>query len=78
MLLIILVTQDMFIRSECDFGYMVFNGGEHQLEYEIHDINKGDTLILARDCYPKVYNTLKETEDYLNKVLKEDRICLKK
>lgn len=72
-----LVSQDMFIGSECDFGYMVVNGGEHQLEYEVYDINKGDTIILASDGYPKIYNTLKETEDYLNKVLKEDRLCFK-
>lgn len=72
-----LVVQDMFIGCDSDFGYMVFNGGNHKIEYEVYDLNENDTVILASDGYPDVKGSWKETENELQKLLKEDRMCYK-
>lgn len=72
-----LITQDIFIGCESDFGYMAITGGEHKISYKEYDVKEGDTVILASDGYPDVKGTLVETERELNKLLEEDKMCYK-
>ena len=41
-------------------------------------VHRDDELILATDGYPILKSTLKESEDALIDVLKEDRLCFRK
>ena len=43
---------------------------------KVHKISESDfTIILASDGYPEVFNTLQESEDYLDYILKNDPLC---
>lgn len=61
------------------YGYPVLNGQEihfnHLIKYEV---KKGDEVVLASDGYPLIKPTLKESERYLNDILKKDPLCINK
>ena len=68
-----------FANSDKSFGYDVINGGSVRPErVKIYKVHEGDHVVLASDGYPKLFDTLEETEEYLRKCLEEDPECVYK
>ena len=62
-------------KSNIDFPCI--NGtkiNESMVEY--FSVGKGDLVVLASDGYPRVFNTLSESEKYLSRVLTNDPLCI--
>ena len=67
----------LFANSEKTFGYDVINGGEiHKERVKIYSVQPGDRVVMASDGYPKLFDSLEETEEYLQRSLKEDPMCV--
>ena len=65
-----------FANRNIPFGYDVIDGGTiHEDHVKIYAVKKDDCVVMASDGYPELFNTLEETEDYLQKALAEDPIC---
>ena len=76
-ILLYLKEQAFFANTKYYFGYDVLNGGDINLKHiKIYAVQKGDHVVLASDGYPKLFDTLEESEDYLKKALKQDEECL--
>lgn len=73
----ILENQHIFANKTGRFSYGVLNGtpvpDEHII---IHKVKSGDEIVLASDGYPKLFATLSESEEYLEKMLKENPLCI--
>ena len=60
-----------------EFGYAVLNGGEiNASKVSVYPVNEGDRIILSSDGYPKLFDTLAETEAYLKALLQADPECV--
>lgn len=69
----------LFANSSHSFGYDVINGGNIFKErVKVYAVQPGDHVIMASDGYPKLFDTLKETEEYLQAALREDPNCIGK
>ena len=69
----------LFANAAVSFGYDVLNGGEIQKErVQVYAVQPGDRVVMASDGYPKLFDTLAETEEYLAKGLREDSLCVGK
>lgn len=69
----------LFANAASSFGYDVINGGEiHKNRVQIYAVQPGDHVVMASDGYPKLFDTLDETEDYLKQSLIEDHLCIGK
>lgn len=69
--------QSLFANSDMSFGYQVIDGGEIiPGNVTIYSVQTGDHVVLASDGYPKLFDTLEETESYLHSVLERDPNCL--
>ena len=67
----------IFANTNSVFGFPVLNGGPIDVnKIQIYSVKKHDKIVLASDGYPKLFLTLKESEDYLNRCLKEDPKCM--
>ena len=59
------------------FGYDVLDGGNiipgHVKKYAVQ---KDDTVVMASDGYPRLFDTFEETEEYLKKALALDPTCI--
>jgi len=63
-------------NTDTSFGYDVINGGTiHADHVKIYPVHSGDCVVLASDGYPELFNTLAESEAYLEKALSEDPQC---
>lgn len=72
----ILENQHIFANKTGRFSYGVFNGEPVPDEHiVIHKVKAGDEIVLASDGYPKLFTTLSESEEYLEKMLKENPLC---
>lgn len=61
----------------CKFGYPVINGDSVIPDFiKKHKVNLGDTVVLASDGYPKLCDSLAESELELGRLLKSDPICI--
>jgi len=64
--------------DETPFGYSCFNGDE--IPKELHTIIKipesTKELTLASDGYPKLLSNLAEAEEYLDRILTTDPLCI--
>ena len=64
-------------NTDGEFGYDAINGGPVKPEnVKIVPVKEGDFVVLASDGYPKLFDTLKETESYLFEALKKDPECI--
>lgn len=55
------------------WGYSVLNGKDIPIDLcKVINVKKGETIILASDGYPHVFNTLDDTEENLKKVIEND------
>lgn len=66
-----------FANLDHEFGYPVLNGVNFNLGFlQKIQVRHGDKIIFASDGYPKLFESLKETEDYLQKLLKADPLLI--
>lgn len=76
----LLKAQSYFQNSHFDnrYSHCVLDGFYINLkQVKIINLNKGKTIILASDGYPKLFTSLKESEKYLNYILENDPLCYK-
>ena len=65
--------QSVFANKDGYFGYAVLDGtGINKNLVKSYTVNVGDEVVLASDGYPKLFPTLKESEEYLSYVLQCD------
>ncbi len=68
--------QRIFANSEGRFSYGVIDGNKvHKKDIDIHKLKSGDEVVLASDGYPELCTTLKESEEKLQKELKNNPLC---
>jgi len=68
--------QNNYFDSE--YSYCVLDGFKiNPKQVKIIDVNKNETIILASDGYPKLFNSLGESENYLKYILENDPLCYK-
>jgi glycerophosphoryl diester phosphodiesterase len=68
------------IPGENEFVYYVIDGFQWKTEAGLRIIpvdRPGGEIVLASDGYPRLFSTLKETECYLARVLRDDPLCYK-
>ncbi|MBR3358618.1 MAG: toll/interleukin-1 receptor domain-containing protein [Solobacterium sp.] len=59
------------------FGYDVLDGGDIIPSHvKIYSVQKDDTVVMASDGYPRLFDTFEETEEYLKKALELDPTCI--
>ena len=69
--------QGIFANTNYSFGYSVINGGTIiPKNVKVYSVQSGDRIILATDGYPKLFDTLEASEQYLELKLKEDPDCV--
>lgn len=72
----LLKKQRLFENSDSRFGYSVLNGKDFDpKKTEIHKVKTGDRIVLASDGYPRLCETLFESEKELQKTLSENPLC---
>lgn len=72
----LLKKQHLLANSNSRFGFAVLNGTPFDTEkiYRF-DINDGDTVVLASDGYPKIFDTLEKSESYLKHTVDTNPLC---
>lgn len=63
--------------EDSEFSYICFDGFDIPIE-DVPRLNvpeNANHIVLASDGYPKLFNTLKESENYLEYLKKEDPLC---
>ena len=69
--------QSIFANKDGYFGYAVIDGTDiNEMLIKAYSLTKGDRVVLASDGYPKLFPTLRGSEDYLAKVLKSDPLAI--
>ena len=72
-----LKVQSLFANSDEPFGYPVLNGtGINQGQTVIYSLQAGDHVVLASDGYPKLFPTLTESEENLQRILATDPLSI--
>lgn len=72
-----LLMQMDFENKNNTYGYPVMNcNGINDLMVSIFPVQPNSQIILASDGYPMIYNTLLESERYIEKIKKEDPLCM--
>lgn len=72
----ILKKQHLLANSDSPFGFILLDGSPFNSEkIEIHPVNEGDTVVLASDGYPFLYNSFEQCEKELERVVKENPLC---
>lgn len=70
--------QSLFANKDGFFGYAVIDGtGINKNLIKVYNVNDGDHVVLSSDGYPKLFKTLKESEDYLDYTLRADPLSIK-
>jgi len=73
----LLDVEGLFANTTHEFGYPVLNGVNFNLGLiQKINIKTGDKVVLATDGYPKLFDTLAETEKYLANLLKIDPLLI--
>ena len=73
-----LAMQCSFENKVGEFGYPVLNGrGVESSLVRTYKVCLGDEVILASDGYPMLGRNLAESEDMLQKILREDPMCFR-
>ena len=72
-----LKAQSGFANSAGPYGYDVLDGGNINTDHiRIVPVRSGDLVVLASDGYPKLFETLEESERYLREMLERDPYCI--
>lgn len=73
-----LLKQFAYENKKSEYGYPVLNGMGIEPDFlQIYKVDEGDEVILASDGYPELGKNLKESEDKLQKIIKEDPLCFR-
>lgn len=74
----IILSQPYLANKDVEYGYPILDGFQlcESLYFE-KKVQVGDEIVLATDGYPKIFNSLKKSEEYLSSVLKKDQLCIK-
>lgn len=73
----LLKLQLMYANSEDYYGYDILDGYEiHPERVVVHQLKAGDHVVLASDGYPRLLETLKESEAELERLIREDPLCI--
>lgn len=68
--------QLQFSNAAGEFGYPVLDGSGIRKEFlQIYPVKPGDRIVLASDGYPKLFDTLAESEAYLQDILQKDPLA---
>jgi glycerophosphoryl diester phosphodiesterase len=68
------------IPGENEFVYYVIDGFKWKTEAGLRIVpvdRPGGEIVLASDGYPRLFPSLKETEEYLARILRDDPLCYK-
>ena len=66
-----------FANSTGPYGYDVLDGGNINTDHiRIVPVRSGIHVVLASDGYPKLFETLEESEQYLREMLERDPYCI--
>ncbi len=69
--------QTVFANTEYSFGYDVIDGGSVNLNHiHVYAVQTGDKVTMSTDGYPKLFDSLEDTERYLEKCIHDDPECL--
>lgn len=74
----LLISQSSFQNSnyDSDYSFCVVDGFPiNTSQVKVIEINNSKTIVLASDGYPKLFNTLSKTENYLYYILEKDPLC---
>ena len=73
----ILKRQFLFSNKDCDYGFPVLDGFCQDFSFiETTDVPPDSVVILATDGYPKIHNSLAESEKYLCDLKQDDPLCI--
>ena len=74
----LLKNQHIFANGTGKYSYPLLDGGSFDTSRILSTpVSEGDTVILATDGYPKLFDTLRESESYLAYVIENDPMCYK-
>lgn len=69
--------QLMYANTEDYYGYDILDGYEiHPKRVVIHQLKEGDRVVMASDGYPRLLETLEESEAELARLIREDPLCI--
>ncbi len=77
MILPFLKMQKLLENSPSEYGYSVFSDQGEVQSFSVTDVPPGAELVLASDGYPDLRRSLKESEEALERLLREDPLCYK-
>lgn len=70
--------QRLFANVDGPYGYGVINGGVvPDCFIEVFDVSSAREIVMGTDGYPKLFPSLRESEDYLAAVLRDDPLLYK-
>ena len=73
----LLEEQAKLANSSEPFGFDVLDGGSaHPDHVKVFPVQPGSRVVLASDGYPMLFDTLAESEAYLQQALAEDPACI--
>lgn len=64
-------------NTDDEYGYSIFSNQGSVNDYTVTDVPPGSEVILASDGYPELFESLKESEDRLNEIIRLDPLCYK-
>lgn len=69
--------QLMFANQDSPWGYDVLDGfAIHPEHVAVHPVQPGAQVVLASDGYPKLQESLAESEDILHALIEKDPLCI--
>ncbi|MDY5730728.1 MAG: hypothetical protein SPL05_04190 [Eubacteriales bacterium] len=71
----LLCLQHKLANQNTQLSYTVLNGMDN-IKPTVIPVQKGQSIVLASDGYPKLFGSLAQSEDYLQKVLQTDPLCM--
>ncbi len=68
----------MYENSDAALGFGCLSGREIKTRHLlVEDVKKGDVIVMASDGYPRLFDTLSASEEFLNHAIVNDPICYK-
>lgn len=69
--------QNLFANTNYSFGYDVIDGGDIiASNVLVYAVQTGDRVTMSTDGYPKLFDTLEDSEKYLAQCIKNDPECI--
>lgn len=72
----LLKKQHLLANADSHFGYAVLDGTPFDPDrISRFDVNKNDCIILASDGYPKIFDSLEKSEEFLQNIIETNPLC---